>query len=150
MLVFGTKWSPDILWSVNKLARAVTKWARACDKRLASLTSYIHRTSDHTQFCHVGNTAQPCRLELFQDSDFAEDLEDSKATSGGILCIFGSRTLVPAGWMCMKQTSVSHSSTECEVISLDAGLRMDGMPALDLWDVVIEVLHSSKNLPVQG
>ena len=27
---------------------------------------------------------------------------------------------------------------------------MDGIPALDLWDLVIEVLHSSKNQPVQG
>ena len=26
---------PDILWSVNKLVRAVTKWTRACDKRMA-------------------------------------------------------------------------------------------------------------------
>ena len=24
---------PDILWSVNKPARAVTKWTKACDKR---------------------------------------------------------------------------------------------------------------------
>ena len=45
--------------------------------------------------------------------------------------------------MCKKQTSVSHSSTEAELISLDAGLRMDGIPALDLWDLVIEVFHSS-------
>ena len=36
--------------------------------------------------------------------------------------------------MCEKQTSVSHSSTESEIISLDAGLRLDGIPALDLWD----------------
>ena len=51
-------------------------------------------------------------------------------------------------WTCKKQTSVSHSSTESEVISLDDGLRIDGIlgiPALDLWDVVIKVLHSSKN-----
>ena len=46
---------------------------------------------------------------------------------------------VPISWMCKKQTSVSHSSTESEIISLDAGLRMDGLLALDLWDVVIEV-----------
>ena len=52
---------------------------------------------------------------------------------------------VPMSWMCKKQTSVSHSSTESEVISLDAGLRMDGVLARDLWDVVIAVLHSSKN-----
>ena len=50
--------------------------------------------------------------------------------------------------MCKKQTSVSHSSTESEVLSWDAGLRMDGIPALDLWDLVIEALHSSENLPV--
>ena len=47
--------------------------------------------------------------------------------------------------MCKKQTSVSHSSTEAEVISLDAGLRMAGILALDLWDLVIEVFHSSPN-----
>ena len=64
--------------------------------------------------------AQHCRLVLFQDSDFAGDREDSKSTS----------------WMCKKQTAVS-CSTECEIISLDAGLRMDGIPALDLWDIVI-------------
>ena len=28
---------PDILWSVNKLARAITKWTKACDKRLKSI-----------------------------------------------------------------------------------------------------------------
>ena len=39
----------------------------------------------------------------------------------------------------------SHSSAKAEVISLDAGLRMDGIPALDLWDSVIEVFHSSPN-----
>ena len=33
---------PDTSWSVNKLARAITKWTRACDKRSARLISYIH------------------------------------------------------------------------------------------------------------
>ena len=136
---------PDILWSVNKLARAVTKRTRSCDRRLARLISYIHHTSEYKQHCHVGNTAQQCRLGLFQDSGFAGDFEDSKSTSGGILCIFGSHTFVPLSSMCKKQTSVLHSSTESEIIFLDADLRMDGIPALDLWDFVIQVLHSSSN-----
>ena len=80
----------------------------------------------------MGNTAKQCRLGLLQDSDFAEYLEDSKSTSGGTLCVFGSHTFVPISWMCKKQTSVSNSSTESEIISLDAGLRLDGIPALDL------------------
>ena len=91
------------------------------------------------------NTAQQCRLGLFQDSDFARDLEDLKSTSGGLLCIFGSHTFVPISWMCKKQTSVSHSSTEAEIISLGASLRMDGIPALDFLDLVLEVFHSSPN-----
>ena len=34
-----------------------------------------------------------------QDSDFAGDLGDSKSTSGGTLCVFGSHTFVPTSWM---------------------------------------------------
>ena len=131
---------PDILWSVNKLARSITKWTKACDKRLNRLISYIHHTSEYKQYCHVGNTAKKCRLGLFQDSDFAGDLEDSKSTSGRTLCIFGSRTFVPISWMCKKQTAVSHSSTESEIISLDTGLRLDGLPALESWDLIVSVL----------
>ena len=122
----------DTLWSVNKLSRSSTKWTKACDKRLCRLISYIHHTCEYKQCCHVGNTDKQCRLGLFQDSDFAGDLEDSKSTSGGTLCVFGSHTFVPISWMCKKQTSVSHSSTESKIISLDAGLRLDGVPALDL------------------
>ena len=115
---------------MNKFAGAVTIRTKACDKRLARLISYIHHTREYKQYCHVGNTAQQCRLGLFQDSDCVGDLEDSKSTSGGVLCIFGSHTFVPISWMCKKQTSVSHSSTEAEIISLGAWLRMDGIPAL--------------------
>ena len=131
---------PDILWSVNKLARSITKWTKACDKRLNRLISYIHHTCEYKQYCHEGNTAKQCRLGLFQDSDFAGDLEDSKSTSGGTLCVFGSHTFLPICWMCKKQTAVSHSSTESEIISLDAGLRLDGLLALELWDLNVSVL----------
>ena len=75
------------------------------------------------------------------------DLEDSKSTSGGTLCIFGSHTFVPISWMCKKQTSVSHSSTESEIISLDTGLRLDGLPALELWDLIVSVLGNVSSVP---
>ena len=59
------------------------------------------------------------------------------------MCFFGSHTFVPISWMCKKQTAVSHSSTESEIISLDAGLRLDGIPALDLWDLIVLVLGNT-------
>ena len=83
-----------------------------------------------------------CRLGQFQDSDFAGDLEDSKSTSGGNLCVLESHTFVPISWMCKKQTSVSHSSTESEIISLDTGLRLDGLPPLESWDLIVSVLEN--------
>ena len=59
------------------------------------------------------------------------------------MSVFGSHTFVPLSWMCKKQTSVSNSSTESEIISLDAGLRLDGIPALDLWDLIVVVIGNT-------
>ena len=53
---------PDILWSVNKLARSITKWTKACDKRLNRMISYIHHTCEYKQYCYVGNTSKQCRV----------------------------------------------------------------------------------------
>ena len=52
----------DTPWYVNNLSRKVMKWSRACDKRMARLTTYIHSTNVITD----KNTAQHCRLALFQ------------------------------------------------------------------------------------
>ena len=123
---------------MHKLARALTKWTKSCDKRLARLISYIHHTCEFKQNCYVGNTAQQCILGMIQFSDFAGDLEDSRSTSGGTLCRFGSHTFVPMSWM--QETDFSFTQfTEAEIISLGAVLRLDGIPALDLWNLVVQV-----------
>ena len=70
-------------------------------------------------------------MGLFQDSDF--------------VCLEVEHLFPSVGRARSKQTSVSHSSTESEVISLYAGLRMDEIPTLDQREVVIDVLHSSKH-----
>ena len=40
-----------------------------------------------------------------------------------------------------KQTVVFHSSTEADVTFLDASLKIEGLPALTLWKLVIDVLE---------
>ena len=58
--------------------------------------------------------------------------------------------------MCKKPTAVSHSSTESEIISLDTGLRLDGLPALEFWDLIVSVLGNISRIsdrtgkPVNG
>ena len=78
--------------------------------------------------------------------DFAGDLDDSKSTSSGKLCIFESRIFIPKSWMGKKQTSLRHGSTESEISSPDTGVRTDVIPALDLLDVMIEVFNYSNDV----
>ena len=129
----------DFMWSVNMLAREVTRWTVACDRRLHRLICYMHQTAEYAQICFVGDAPGDCWLTLFSDASFAGDLRDSKSTSGGMLCLVGPNTFVPLNWICKKQGAVSHSTAEAEVISLDAGIRLEGIPALSLWDLVIDV-----------
>ena len=123
----------DFLWSVNKLARAVTKWTKSYDKRLARLISYINHTCEYGQYCYVGNTAQQMQIRIVSRFWFCRRPWRLKIDISWTLMHFRKQTFVPISWMCKKQTAVSHSSKEVEIISLDAGIRMDGIPALDLW-----------------
>ena len=96
--------------------------------------------------------------DLCQDSDFAGDLEDLRLGKVGLSPTthqFQNQLQVKfyvsldvffaTSWMFRKQATVSHRFTDSEIISLGARLRMDGIPVIDLRDVLIEVLHSSNN-----
>ena len=71
-LYLGRIGGPDIVWSVNKLAPAVTRWTRACGERLARLISKIHSTSDYRQYFHVGKCCTTMQLgDSFKIPDVA-------------------------------------------------------------------------------
>ena len=38
----------DLLWPIGSIARHLSKWTKACDRRLQRLMSYINSTSDHS------------------------------------------------------------------------------------------------------
>ena len=105
-----------LLGTVNTLARAI-----ACDTP-ATLNSCSHCTIYYRQ-CRHGNSARQCQLGSFSR------------------CRFGWRLGAPLSWACRKQTAVSHSCTDSQLISLDTGLRMEGLLALTLGDLVIDVLE---------
>ena len=92
----------------------------------------------------MGNDPKDCVILYWADADFAGSLKDSKSTSGGYLMLVGPQTFVPLAW-CKKQGAVSHSTTEAETISLDAGLRLEALPQLILWDIVIDVFTTTKD-----
>ena len=102
-------------------------------------TFIIHKTTDNIAMWVIRHSIVhwPCsRIQTL-----LVILEDSKSTSGGILFLEVEHSSLYIG-MCKKQTAVSHSSTESEIIPLDAGFSMKGLPASDLRDTVVQVLRS--------
>ena len=134
----------ELLWPICSSAREVTKWTRACDKRLHRLMCYIHHTEDHSLESFVGDDAQNCHPVLFSDADFAGDMQTAKSTSGCYLAIVGPNTFAPVTASCKKQTCVSHSSTESEIVAAEQGIRMEGLQALAFWELVTELLRTDK------
>ena len=55
----------DVMWTVNLLAREVTRWSPACDRCLHRLICFLHHTKDHGVVCFVGDRASDFFLMLF-------------------------------------------------------------------------------------
>ena len=99
----------------------------------------MHHHKNDVMSAHLGDKVEDLRLFMFVDASFAGDLRDSKSTSGMYLCIAGPNTWVPITWICKKQSAVSHSSAEAEIIALEAGMRTEATPMLILWELAIDV-----------
>ena len=78
---------------------------------------------------------------VYVDASFADCVRTNKSTSGCLIALAGPNTFVPIAAICKKQTCVSHSSTESEIIAAELGLRTEALPLLTLWDLVVEVMH---------
>ena len=144
MLVLGTNWGNHTLYglstnlqeqSQNGLERATDVWQDWFRTFITQLTAdnvvmWVTRLS-------IVDCVDSKTQTLLATLRIQNQLRES-------LMYLWKPNICPTGWMGKKQTSVSHSSTESEIMSLDAGLRMDGL-ALDLKKVVKKVVISTNN-----
>ena len=126
----------DLLKAISNLATKITKWTRNCDKRLHQLVSYINSSLGLRLTGVIGDTIDNVSLELYSDADFAGDKSDSKSTSGVFLAVKGPNTFFPLSACSKKQSCVSHSTPEAELVAANLAVRTEGLPALDLWTKV--------------
>ena len=49
----------------------------------------------------------------------------------------GRNTFFPLAALSKKQTAKSHSTPEAEIVAADVAIRTIGLPALQLWDIVL-------------
>ena len=122
---------PDILWSVNKLA--------ACDRRLARLISYIHHTNDFRRVV-VWETRHSIADWVCIKTQTLLEIVRTRNQPQGESFVFSEAEQLFQSVGCSRNKLLSRTAPQ----SL-RWLRMDGLPALDLWDMLIEVLHSTNN-----
>ena len=54
------------------------------------------------------------------------------------LALMGPKTFVPLAAVSKKQTSVSKSTPEAEIVAIDHGMCKEGLPAAALWTTLLQ------------
>ena len=85
----------DILHTVCMLARCVTKWTVACDKKLKRLVGYLRNTINLTLCGCVGDQCAECYVAAYADASHADDPQDSRSTSGGYIPLVAPQYIFP-------------------------------------------------------
>ena len=96
--------------------------------------SYIKSTLIYRLRARISKSSKPeeACLRLYADADFAGDKVTSRSTSGAFLVLAGNGIFVPIGAASKKQTCVSHSTPEAELVAADFALRTQGIPGLEI------------------
>ena len=108
-------------------------------------------TQGYVMESFVGDPPEDIVILAASDASFAGDLRTSRSTTGGFLAMFGPNTFAPITAICKKQTVVSHSTAESEIIALDTVLRTEGLPLLTLWEIIVDVFgQAAAGRPARG
>ena len=127
----------DLIRPAQALASRITKWNRLCNKKLHRLVSYINSTLDLHLHGWISDPADLLEVVAYCDADLAGDRTDSKSTSGVLVCLVGPRSYMPIAAVSKKQTSVSKSTPEAEIVALDYGTSKEAMMLAQLWQYAI-------------
>ena len=77
---------------------------------------------------YIGDPMTACSIDLYGDADFAGCKESSKSTTGVFQRLFGKYTRFPMVGVAKRQSAVSHSTPEAEIIAFACAIRTEGLP----------------------
>ena len=112
-------------------------------------------TKDYTAWCvtstplstsqssWVGDKVENVRLALYADADFAGCPNTARSTTGVYFALMGPSPHCGLAAISKRQSCVSHSTPEAELVAADHALRACAIPALSLWSYILQnpVIH---------
>ena len=126
----------DILVAVNRCSQYLSKWSELADGMLHRIMCYLEQTQDATLVYELPcgeNIISSIFIDDYCDADYAGCPSTAKSTAGGLHQLNINGQTAALDWLCKKQTSVAHSTTESEVTSADKVIRDLTIPAQMLW-----------------
>ena len=127
----------DLLFAIQRLACRFTKWTTTQDHQLWYLMSYIETSVDDLMSSWIGDDPQDLHIAVYADADFAGDPSTMKSTSGVLFVLKGQNTFLCLAAQSKRQTAVSHSTPEAEMVAAAYALRQIGEVimaiAVPLW-----------------
>ena len=85
---------------------------------------------------YIGDDLSKVQVHVYADADFAGDPSSKRSTTGVHLSLRGPHTCFPINGQSKRQECVSHSTPEAEIVAADWALRREGIPMLDMLDVI--------------
>jgi hypothetical protein len=138
----------DLLRAIGFLATQITKWTIWSDRRLHRVMCYVNSTLSMRMINWVSesDSLEDLDFHAWADADFAGADLSKRSTNGGLAGILGPNSWVGISPVSKKQTAVSHSTPEAEIVAADHMMRTETLPLLDVLDVllgrkVIPTLH---------
>ena len=128
----------DVLKAVTELGAFVTKWSRACDIKLHRLFAYLYHHLDQYMVMRIGDALEDWQLVLYTDADLSGEKSHCRSTSGNMLLIEGPNTTAPQAYQVRTQKATADNTAESEIVSLNLGTKGAGLPALDLWETLLQ------------
>lgn len=129
-LMLGTR--PDLSFAVNKMSRYQENATDQHWSYLKSILRYVRGTTDY-KLIYSRDDDNP--ISAFADSDWANDREDRKSTTGYLIKVFGNVVV----WSSKKQQQVTLSSTEAEYVAACAAVQETLWIEKLLTDLDIEI-----------
>ena len=125
---------PDMLWSVNKLARSNTKWTSACDKRLARLNNIV-------MWATLRNDVDWDYLKILIFHKILKIRNPRQVEH----CVYWEVTHLFQKVGCARSRHLCHTAQPKRKLFLSMQeCEWTEFPR-SIWDLVIEVLHSDSN-----
>ena len=127
-----------MLRAITHLATLVSKWSKACDRMLHRLMAYVSQSTDYTLVGCINDSPEDLWLAIYTDSDFSGSPDCAHSTSGAWLQLRGPSSVWPLSWASKKQTAVSRSTTQAELIAMVFGVFSEALPMEVLWSTVLQ------------